>query len=60
MAAFIDFFKRFFAWIKNLFSKDEPIEPVKPDDPDYPIVCYYGCPNSKKAEKLQLQRKPCR
>lgn len=36
-------------------------EPDDPDDPDAPldpgeVVCYYGCPNSKKAQKLQLNK----
>ncbi|MBR3554172.1 MAG: hypothetical protein IKN72_12420 [Clostridia bacterium] len=33
------------------FFIDRPIN----DDDVY--VCYYGCPNSKKAQKLQLSRK---
>ena len=57
-------------WVRSIFSKDEPSEPDpsnpaddpgldRPERPDRPgdIVCYYGCPNSKKAAKLQLQRK---
>lgn len=40
---------------------DDPVTP-KPDDPGFErpgpnpgeVVCYYGCPNSKKAQKLQL------
>ena len=32
--------------------------PVFPDHPDpNEYVCYYGCPNSKRAQKLQLNRK---
>ena len=30
--------------------------PYRPDDPGG-MVCYYGCPNSKRAQKLQLQKK---
>ena len=26
------------------------------DGPKGPFVCYYGCPNSGRAEKLQLAR----
>ena len=46
-------------------TSDNPV-PVDPDTeipfPGYPddpggMVCYYGCPNSKKAQKLQLQKK---
>lgn len=32
---------------------DEPDEPVDPGE----VICYYGCPNSKKAQKLQLSKK---
>ena len=32
-----------------------------PEDPSFidpgEVVCYYGCPNSKKAKKLQLDKK---
>lgn len=52
-------------WVRSLFSKDDPEEPdpaviPAPEKPEpFPgeVVCYYGCPNSKKAEKLQLQKK---
>ena len=41
----------------------DPILP-EPDDPGFErpgegpgeVVCYYGCPNSKKAQKLQLSK----
>ena len=53
--------KQLFAFI---FRKEVTVDP-KPDDPDIegPIngddvyVCYYGCPNSKRTQKLQLSRK---
>ena len=33
---------------------DEPgIEPSFPGE----VICYYGCPNSQKAQKLPLQKK---
>ncbi len=35
-------------------GKDEP-DPTDIEDPGE-IVCYYGCPNSNKAKKLQLGR----
>ena len=37
-------------------------EPGGNDDDDFPFiyVLHYGCPNSKKAEKLQLGRKAVR
>ena len=33
-----------------------PAFPDRPDPNEY--VCYYGCPNSKRAQRLQLSRKP--
>ena len=37
---------------------------VDPEDPSMidpgEVVCYYGCPNSKKAQKLQLNKKSYR
>ncbi|MBQ7637775.1 MAG: hypothetical protein IJS90_02625 [Clostridia bacterium] len=53
------------SWFKKLFhigSNDETTAP-EIDEPEiaFPdhseIVCYYGCPNSKKAGKLQLEKK---
>ena len=53
------------ALIKSLFERivaffrrgsGDPVvepDPVGPGD----VVCYYGCPNSKKAKKLQLSKK---
>ena len=35
----------------------QPDEPFERPGPDPGIVCYYGCPNSKKALKLQLGKK---
>ena len=59
------FFKRIIAFFKRSDTTDEPVrpdEPYRPDEPVDPkdIVCYYGCPNSKKARRLQLERKPIR
>ena len=40
--------------------KDEPYDPgfdnpvIEPGPGE--VVCYYGCPNSKKAQKLQLSK----
>ncbi len=30
------------------------------EGPGHEVVCYYGCPNSKKAKKLQLDKKAYR
>lgn len=43
------------AKIKALFTKeDDDIRPGRKDDD---IVCYYGCPNSNRVKKLQLEKK---
>lgn len=57
------------AFIKSLFSKIiaffrlRGVGPVivepETEDPGE-VVCYYGCPNSKKAQKLQLGKRPVR
>ena len=45
--------------LKRLISafarKSEPVEPLEPINPGE-VVCYYGCPNSNKAKKLQLNK----
>ena len=51
------FFRNLWARIKGFFHKD--------NDEDDPYnhggyVDYYGCPNSKKAQKLQLRNKSYR
>ena len=58
------FFSMLWNWAKGLFNKI--FHKTDPDDPEGPyidrprdpndIVCYYGCPNSNKAKKLQLQK----
>ncbi len=54
-----------FAMIKSIFQKIidlfriRGVGPVivEPDTVDPgEVVCYYGCPNSKKAKKLQLSK----
>lgn len=62
MRSFIALFRSFISRILALFSKKDS-DPVTfdPEDPtiaipEQPVVCYYGCPNSKKAEKLQLSK----
>lgn len=30
---------------------------VEPDTEPGEVVCYYGCPNSNKAKKLQLEKR---
>lgn len=50
-------------WIKRIISaiskknKPDAPTPVRPEVETGEIVCYYGCPNSNKAKKLQLNKK---
>ena len=54
-------FAKLFQWVGSIFGKevgflpDDPI--VEPDTFPGEVICYYGCPNSKKAHKLQLNRR---
>ncbi|MBQ6165459.1 MAG: hypothetical protein IJK23_13390 [Clostridia bacterium] len=62
----LEFIKKIIALIKKLIAliigDNGTIEKLT-EDPghDLPdpgeVICYYGCPNSKKAQKLQLGRK---
>lgn len=49
------FLRRIALWFKNLFHRDEG----GGGDP-FGYMDYYGCPNSKKAAKLQMNKKSCR
>ncbi len=53
------FFAMIASWFKRIvaFFKREPVTEIP--DPDGPgeVICYYGCPNSNKAKKLQLGKK---
>ena len=55
----VSFLKKLIAFLKGQAVVDRP-----PDDPGEPeietgeVICYYGCPNSKKAKKLQLNKRP--
>ena len=49
------FFRRIALWFKNLFFRDEG---GGGDPGEY--MDYYGCPNSKKAAKLQMSKKSYR
>ena len=51
-------------WIKRavsfMFARKKDPETPDIDDPVIDpgeVVCYYGCPNSNKAKKLQLNKK---
>ena len=58
MSAILAMIKTWFNKLIALFSRkknDEPIEEPEPGPGE--VVCYYGCPNSKKAKKLQLSKK---
>ena len=52
------------SWLKKLFSFGKKVieDPGSIEiDPERPgpgeVVCYYGCPNSNRAKKLQLEKK---
>ena len=66
MQSFIAFFRSLFdrvvKFFKSLIGKDDVIEIGEPVDEPGPgdVVCYYGCPNSKKAKALQLRKKTVR
>ena len=48
------FFKKLYSFIIGKKpSTDDPVI-TDPDDIIDDVVVYYGCPNSKKAQKLQL------
>ena len=48
-------------------QEPQPADPATPEEPLNPgidrpvdpgeIICYYGCPNRKNAQKLQLSKK---
>ena len=49
------------SWLQKIiafFTRKTVVEEPSVDDPFNPgeVVCYYGCPNSKKAKKLQLNK----
>ena len=59
------FFALILSWFKKVIAKltgkdiiETPEVPDidRPEDGPGEIVCYYGCPNSKKAKKLQLSK----
>ena len=51
------------SWVRRVISyfsrKNDPETPELEDPAIDPgeVVCYYGCPNSNKAKKLQLNKK---
>lgn len=53
-AGIASWFKRMVARIFHRDAEDNTeAKPVEPDE----IICYYGCPNSKKAKALQLGKR---
>ena len=61
-------FSLIWSWCRGLYetiirklggSTTQPDDPDISDRPVNPgeVICYYGCPNSKKAQKLQLDKK---
>ena len=59
MSSILAFFKSLFNKIVAFFTRkknsDKPENDGPVSDPGE-IVCYYGCPNSNKAKKLQLNK----
>lgn len=53
MDAILRFFRRLADFFRKLFGKDN--EPYIPGIGD--AVAYYGCPNSKRVEKLNTSKK---
>ncbi len=59
MSSFFAMIASFFRRIVAFFKREPVTELPTPDGPGPgEVVCYYGCPNSKKARKLQLDKKP--
>ena len=60
MASVIAFLKSWLQKIIAFFSGKTVVDDPTIDDPSLidpgEVVCYYGCPNSKKAKKLQLNK----
>ena len=57
----VSFLKKLIAFLKGQTAVDRPADPGAPEEPVVDpgeVVCYYGCPNSKKAKKLQLNKRP--
>ena len=57
MQSILAFFRSLFRKIKNLFTGKGWTDDAGADDGPGPVVGYYGCPNSKKATALQLEKK---
>ena len=61
MQSIIAFFRSIVNRLVALFTRKNVIEEPATNGPVIgpgpgEVVCYYGCPNSKKAQKLQLNK----
>ena len=59
MSSIFALIKSWFQKIIAFFSRKNVIDDPGIEDPSLDpgeVVCYYGCPNSKKAKKLQLNK----
>ena len=59
MSSLIALIKSWFQKLIAFFTRRNVIDGPDIDDPSIDpgeVVCYYGCPNSKKARKLQLNK----
>ena len=46
----------FLSWVLGLFEKPVTPTPSETEPEEYPII-HYGCPNSKRIQKLNVNRK---
>ena len=61
IAAFLkSLWKKIVSFFTRKKDSEDPSDAPVDGPGEGPVVCYYGCPNSKKAEKLQLNRKTYR
>ena len=64
MTSIIALLKTWLQKIIAFFTRKTVVDEPTIDDPSLidpgEVVCYYGCPNSKKAKKLQLNKKAYR
>ncbi len=56
MRSIIAFFKSLISTLLAIFRTRTPGPVIIDEPPGNEVVCYYGCPNSKKAQKLQLNK----
>ena len=58
MRSFFTALMSFFRRILAFFRRETAIIEPETLSPPFDAVAYYGCPNSNRAKKLQLERTP--